>query len=71
MSLLKWAGKYGPIYSFNIGDQRFVILSDATYVKDLMVTNGAIFSSRKNMYIKAQTVLLFRGITGSPYNETW
>ncbi|TFK83361.1 cytochrome P450 [Polyporus arcularius HHB13444] len=71
LSLHRWAKRYGPIYSFMIGDQRFVILSDPYVVKDILVTNGAIFSSRKEMFIKVQTILLHRGITGTGYNETW
>ena len=54
-----------------IGNQRFVVLSDPHVVKDIMITNGSIFSSRKDMFIKAQTVLAYRGITGSGYNDTW
>ena len=69
--MLKWAKQYGPIYSYTIGNQRFVVLSDPYVVKDIMINNGAIFSSRKDMFIKAQTVLIFRGITGSGYNDTW
>ncbi len=54
-----------------IGNQRFVVLSDPYVVKDILVTNGAIFSSRKEMFIKVQTILLHRGITGTGYNEIW
>ena len=54
-----------------IGNQRFVILSDPHVVKDILVTNGAIFSSRKEMFLKVQTILVHRGITASSYNETW
>ena len=71
LSLHRWAKTYGPIYSFTIGDQRFVILSDPHVVKDILVTNGAIFSSRKEFYLKVQTILVHRGITASGYNETW
>ncbi|KAI0707484.1 cytochrome P450 [Cerioporus squamosus] len=71
LSLHRWAKRYGPIYSFMIGNQRFVILSDPYVVKDILVTNGAVFSSRKEMFIKVQTILLHRGITGTGYNETW
>nr|VWP01747.1 Uncharacterized protein [Ganoderma boninense] len=71
LSLHKWAKEYGPIYSFMIGDQRFVILSDPNVVKDVLVTNGAIFSSRKEMFLKVQTILVHRGITASGYDETW
>lgn len=36
-----------------------------------MVTNGAVFSSRKEMFIKSQTVFAGRGITATPYNNRW
>ena len=57
--------------SFTIGNQRFVVLSDPHIVKDIMINNGAIFSSRKDFFIKVQTILVHRGITGSGYNDTW
>ncbi|KAI0364881.1 cytochrome P450 [Pilatotrama ljubarskyi] len=71
LSLDRWARKYGPLYSFMIGNQRFVILSDPYVVKDILVTNGAIFSSRKDMFMKVQTILQHRGITATAYNEVW
>ena len=71
LSLDRWAKTYGPIYSFTIGNQRFLILSEPHVVKDILVTNGSIFSSRKEFYIKVQTILLHRGITGSGYNDVW
>ena len=48
-----------------------MIVSDPGVAKDLMVTNGAVFSSRKEMYIKSQTVFAGRGITATPYNDVW
>ncbi|KAG8533421.1 uncharacterized protein KY384_002204 [Bacidia gigantensis] len=36
-----------------------------------MVTNGNIFSSRKEMFIKSQTIFAGRGITATPYNDRW
>ncbi|PIL32446.1 cytochrome P450 [Ganoderma sinense ZZ0214-1] len=71
LSLHKWAKKYGPIYSFMISDQQFVVLSDPNVVKDILVTNGAIFSSRKEMFLKVETILVHRGVTASGYNDTW
>lgn len=35
------------------------------------MTNGAVFSSRKDMFIKSQTVFAGRGITATPYNDLW
>jgi len=67
----RWAGKYGPIYSFWLGNQRFVILSDPNVVKDLLVSHSAIFSSRKDFHIKCHTILAGRGITATPYDARW
>ncbi|KAF9499951.1 cytochrome P450 [Pleurotus eryngii] len=71
LTLDYWAKKFGPLYSFWLGNQLFVVVSDPQIVKDLIVTNGAIFSSRKNMFIKSQTIFEGRGITDTPYNECW
>jgi len=67
----RWAEKYGPIYSFWLGNQRFVILSDPNVVKDLLVSQSAIFSSRKDFHIKSHTILAGRGITATPYDAKW
>lgn len=66
-----WAKKFGDLYSVWLGNQLFVIISDPTIAKDLMVTNGAVFSGRKEMFIKSQTVFAGRGITATPYNSRW
>ncbi|KAF8958865.1 cytochrome P450 [Flammula alnicola] len=66
-----WAKKFGSLYSLWLGNQLFVIISDPHVVKDLMVTNGAVFSSRKEMYLKSQIIFAGRGITATPYNDRW
>ncbi|KAI0794374.1 cytochrome P450 [Fomes fomentarius] len=71
LTLQRWAAQYGPLFSFSIGDQLFVAISDPRIVKDLLVTNGNIFSSRKDMYMKAQLVFARRGVTATQYNDTW
>ncbi|THH32711.1 hypothetical protein EUX98_g1430 [Antrodiella citrinella] len=71
LTLDHWAKKFGPIYSLKLGNQLFVVLSDPGVVKDIMITNGAIFSSRRNMFIKAQTILKGRAITSSGYTDRW
>ncbi|KAG6867888.1 hypothetical protein C0993_009819 [Termitomyces sp. T159_Od127] len=71
LTLDYWAKKFGPLYSMWLGNQLFVIISDPQIVKDLMVTNGAIFSSRKEMFLKSQTIFAGRGITATPYNDRW
>jgi hypothetical protein len=54
-----------------LGNQLFVIVSDPLIVKDLMISNGAIFSSRKEMFIKSKNIFAGRGITVMPYDAKW
>ena len=71
LTLDYWAKKFGDLYSIWLGNQLFVIISDPQIVKDLMVTNGSVFSSRKEMYLKSQIIFAGRGITATPYNDKW
>ncbi len=66
-----WSKTYGPLFSLWMGNQLFVVISDARIAKDLMVSNGAIFSSRMQYFIKSQTMLRGRGITATPYDDKW
>jgi hypothetical protein len=59
------------IYSFRLGNQLVAALSDPSVAKDLMVTNGTIFSSRMDMFVEVQTIFLRRPITGTGYYDTW
>ncbi|GJE93446.1 cytochrome P450 [Phanerochaete sordida] len=69
--LHKWANEFGPLFSMRLGNQLFVVVSDPQVVKDLIVTNGAIFSSRKEMFMKCEIIFARRGITAMPYNDAW
>ena len=69
--LRDWSKTYGPLFSLWMGDQLFVVVSDARIAKDLLVSNGAIFSSRKPYFMRSQTILCGLAITTTPYNETW
>ncbi|EIN04006.1 cytochrome P450 [Punctularia strigosozonata HHB-11173 SS5] len=71
VSLDYWYQRYGPIYSMWLGNQLCIVVSDPGIAKDLYVTNGAVFSSRKDMFIKNRTIFIGRGITPMPYNDTW
>ncbi|GJE93448.1 cytochrome P450 [Phanerochaete sordida] len=71
LTLHKYAKKFGPLYSMFLGDQLFVVVSDPQIVKDLVITNGAIFSSRKEMFMKSKIIFVRRGITATPYDDTW
>ncbi|KAH9477254.1 Cytochrome P450 monooxygenase verL [Psilocybe cubensis] len=70
-ALDSWAKQYGDLFSIWMGNQLFVVISDPQVAKDLLVTNGAIFSSRKRYFLKSQVILRGRAITGSPYGEKW
>ena len=70
-ALRAWAITYGPLFSVWMGNQLFVVVSDARIAKDLLVSNGAIFSSRKPYFMKNQTILRGRAITATPYSDTW
>jgi hypothetical protein len=71
LTLDKWARKYGSLYSVRLGNQLFAIVSDPGVAKDLMVTQGAIVSDRKEFFIKSKTVFAQRGITAMMYNDEW
>lgn len=71
LTLTYWQRKFGPIYSMWLGKQLMIVVSDPGIAKDLLVTNGLVFSSRKEMFIKSQIVFAGRGVTASPYNERW
>ncbi|KAJ7432401.1 cytochrome P450 [Mycena latifolia] len=70
-ALHAWAEKYGPLFSVWMGNQLFVVISDAKIARDLLITQGAIFSGRKDYFMKNQTILARRAITASGYNEKW
>lgn len=59
------------MYSMWIGNQLVLVISDPQVVKDLTVTNGVVFSSRKEMFLKSQNIFVGRGITATPYNDQW
>ncbi|KAJ8507004.1 hypothetical protein ONZ45_g10573 [Pleurotus djamor] len=69
--LFRWAKQYGPIYSVWMGNQLFVVMNDARVARDLLVVNGAIFSSRWDYFMKNITILAGGAITASKYDDTW
>ncbi|KAJ7837968.1 cytochrome P450 [Mycena olivaceomarginata] len=70
-ALHAWAKIYGPLFSIWMGNQLFVVISDSRIARDLLVTQGAIFSGRKKYFMKSETILAERAITGSTYNDKW
>ena len=71
LALDSWAKKYGPLFSIWMGTQLFIVVSDPHIARDLFVTHGAVFSSRKRYFMKNQVILRGRAITASEYGEKW
>ena len=71
LALDYWAKKYGPLFSIWMGSQLFVVISDPHIARDLLVTHGAVFSSRKRYFMKNQVILCGRAITASEYGDKW
>src|ERR1700742_3846846 len=69
--LHKWAQQYGGLFSVWMGQQLFVVINDPIVARDLLVVNGANFSSRWNYFVKNQIILEGRAITATPYNAIW
>ena len=70
-ALHAWAKEYGTLFSIWMGSQLFVVVSDPHVARDLLVTNGAIFSTRKRYFMKNQVILRGRAITASEYGSKW
>ena len=71
LSVDYWAKEYGPLFSIWMGNQLFVFISDPHIARNLLVVNGATFSSRKPYFLKNQVILRGRAIAGSEYGERW
>ncbi|KAJ7473127.1 cytochrome P450 [Mycena galericulata] len=71
LTLDRWAKRFGSLVSVWMGNQLFVVISDPRVAQDLLVENGAIFSSRKPYFIKNEVILHNLAITASPYSHVW
>ncbi|KIM37140.1 hypothetical protein M413DRAFT_13508 [Hebeloma cylindrosporum] len=71
LALDYWAKKYGPLFSIWMGSQLFIVISDPQIARDLLVAQGAVFSSRKQYFMKNQVILRGRAITASEYGDKW
>ncbi|KAJ7836881.1 cytochrome P450 [Mycena olivaceomarginata] len=66
----RWAKAYGHLFSLWMGNKLFIVISDPQVARDLLVTQGAIFSGRSPS-MKNTTILQGRGITASGYDDKW
>ncbi|KAI0312784.1 cytochrome P450 [Amylostereum chailletii] len=70
-TLHNWSKQYGPIYSVWMGNQLMIVINDANIGRDILVNHGAITSSRRQYFLKDQTILKGLAITATPYGEKW
>ncbi|EOA85883.1 uncharacterized protein SETTUDRAFT_110763 [Exserohilum turcica Et28A] len=70
-TLHRWAQDYGSLYSFTIGNQRFVVVSDPEIAKFFLSSRGSICSDRKKMFVENHTIFKGRDIMSNPYGDTW
>lgn len=65
LALNYWAKKFKIPYSIWLRNPLFVIVFSPEVAKDLIITNGNLLSSRKEVLIKSQTLSAGRGITAT------
>lgn len=65
-----WAKQYGALYSVWLGKQLFIVVSHDEVVKDILVSQGALSSSRKEYFI-GQTAMSGRAVITTPLNDLW
>lgn len=64
-------GTESVLNSFFLGNLLYIVVSDTNIACELLVNDGAIFSSCKQYFVENQTILNGRAITASPCGETW
>lgn len=64
------AKQYGGLFPIWLGNQLFIILSDAKIVQDLLVKRNSITSTRKKHFI-GNAVWEGKAVIGTPYGPLW
>ncbi|RIB25761.1 cytochrome P450 [Gigaspora rosea] len=67
----EWAKMLGDIYSIQMGQQNWIILTGDKVVGDLLQKRGGKYSSRTPSYYFYQILTRNRGFISSPYNERY
>ncbi|CAG8512616.1 34852_t:CDS:2, partial [Racocetra persica] len=65
----EWAKTLGDIYSVQMGQQRWIILTGDKVVSDLLQKRGKKYSSRPPNYYFFQILARGKGLINCPYNE--
>ncbi|KAI0041114.1 cytochrome P450 [Auriscalpium vulgare] len=67
----RWRKEYGPIFSFNLGFKKVIVLNNAKATTDLLVKRGDIYSNRPRLVV-AHEILSgsMRGLS-MQYGDMW
>ncbi|RIB09214.1 cytochrome P450 [Gigaspora rosea] len=67
----KWARSLGDIYSVQMGQQNWIILTSDKVVGELLQQRGGKYSTRLPSHYTFQILTRGKGYAGSPYNERY
>lgn len=68
---LKWAQKYGPVFSVKLGGQRIVVLNSSEAADELFVTRSKQYSSHESPHVGFDLVSDQQRIVFMPYGREW
>ncbi|XP_066292897.1 cytochrome P450 2D17-like [Branchiostoma lanceolatum] len=67
----EWSREYGPVLGVELGSQRVVVLNDYESVREALVVQAEVFSSRPDLYLMRLFSDGGKGIGLAPYTAKW
>ncbi|OSX61377.1 hypothetical protein POSPLADRAFT_1057133 [Postia placenta MAD-698-R-SB12] len=68
---LKWAQKYGPVFSIKLGSQRIIVLSTSEAADELFVTRNKLYSSREPSHVGSDLLSDQQWMVLMPHGREW
>nr|F1SY70.1 RecName: Full=Cytochrome P450 monooxygenase 69 [Postia placenta Mad-698-R]BAK09414.1 cytochrome P450 [Postia placenta] len=68
---LKWAQKYGPVFSVKLGGQRIIVLNSSEAADELLATRSKLYSSRESPHVGFDLVSDQQRMLFMPYGREW
>lgn len=63
----KWHDQYGPVVSFKVGQQQFVLLGTHKAARDLLDKRSSIYSTRPRSIVAGEYIMGGMGVLFLPY----